>query len=525
MQRGSPYPFVICVAALASATAMAQEFEPGGDLRGTLNDDGRAASLDLSGESSPLIAVLVDGATVYDTQELAAVYANRLGRAADMAALVALAEDITARYREDGYFLSRAAIPEAALNEGIAHVVVYEGYIADIRFVGEVPPRARTLMADLLGERPINLRSLDRKLALLRDTPGLLVRRAELEPDLDDPRAHNLVLELEQRRMGGEVSADNRGSDDYGGWRFIVDTEAYGWLRPGDRTGLRIVTAPSEPDRFRAYELSYLAPVGSSGARVEVELGEGRLLEDDGEVRDLQSASARYERPLRAGREAEGAFFVELAALDVTERDHGIYDTDEELLTLAAGFSGRFRHRFGATSYYSQALFGRAASPVDSLRSRLDADDTYARLNFSMQHRTVVGEDIELTLRLAAQIGDGPMPRSQEISIGGRLYGRGYLHGALRGDSGLAASIEGRYTGLPHTELFGRPEPYVFLDGGVAFNGYLGGARANELASSGAGVRVHILDRFSLELEIARALLDADDGAAWRQNVNLSLDF
>ncbi len=524
MYRGWTTTLLALGAAFAAAPAHAQSAADD-DLRGWLDDDGRAPSLDLSSENAPLIAVFVEGATAYDARDLASVYADRLGRDADMAALVALAEDITARYREDGYFLSRAIIPHDALNEGAARVVVYEGFISELRFTGEAPERAQALMADLVGERPIDLRTLDRKLALLRATPGLRVRSALLEPDLNDPSAHILVLNVEQERVGGYLRADNRGADDYGGWRITANAEIYSWLRPGDESGLRLVTAPSEPDRLRAFELSYATPLGHEGAFARFEAGAGRSVDDEGEVRDLRSASARYQVPLKAGREEEHAFFVEAALLTVEENLAGVETTDEELFSLAAGFAGRWRNEWGVTSYQSQVLLGRAASPLDSLRSRLDADDQYVRLNVSMLHRAALGDDVALSLRWAAQLGDGPMPRSQEMAVGGRLFGRGYLGGSLRGDSAIAGSIEARYTGLAENQVYGRPYPYVFIDAASVYNGYLGRAREDDLASWGAGVRFEVLDKLELEVELARPLIDADDGESWRQNFNLNVDF
>ena len=524
MQRCWTMPLLVASAACAVSPAHAQSHDEGA-LRGWLNDDGRAQALALGSDTQPLIAVFVDGATVYDARELSTLYADRLGRDADMRALVALADDITARYREDGYFLSRAVVPEAALGEGTARVVVYEGYIAEVRFTGDVSERAQALMAEVVAQRPVNLRTLDRKLALLRDTPGLRVRSAELEPDLDDPSAHILVLDLEEERADGYMRADNRGSDDYGGWRITANAEAYNWLHAGDEIGLRVITAPSEPDRLRALELSYAAPLGNDGAFVRFEAGGGRFVQDDGEVRQLRSASLRYQAPLRAGRASEHAAFVEAGVLTIEEKDAGVVETDEALFSVAAGLTGRWDIGWGVTSYHSQVLFGRAASPLDSLRSRFDADDQYARLNVSMQHRASFGDDFALSMRWAAQLSDGPLPRSQEMSVGGRLFGRGYLAGSLRGDAGIAGSIEARYTGLPRTDLAGRPYPYLFVDGASVYNGYLGAAEEDDLASWGAGIRFELVDRLSVEVELARALIGADDGEGWRQNFNLNLDF
>lgn len=523
MRRGWTASLVAISAALAPAFAHGQS--AGDDLRGTLDDDGRAQALDLRSEASPLVAVFVEGATVYNAEQLASLYADRLGRAGDLAALQALAEEITARYREDGYFLSRAVVPPAALSDGVARVIVYEGYIAEVRFDGPVPPRAAELLSDVVGQRPINLRALDRKLTLLRQTPGLRVARAELEPDVDDPSAHILVLELRQSQSGGYLRADNRGSDDYGGWRITANGEVYNVLRPGDESQVRVVTAPTEPERMRAFEVSYATPVGADGAFVRVEAGAGRFVDDDEEVRDFRSASTRYQAPVRATRDAEHAVFLEAAALSIEERTPAFMTTDETLVSLALGATGRWRRGGGATTYYTQMLLGRAHSPAANLRSRADADDAYARLNLSLTHRETLGEDVTFIMRWAAQLADGPLPRSEEMSVGGRLFGRGYLQGSARGDSGVAGALEARYVGAPDTQIFGRLQPYIFIDGARMFNGYLGAAREDDLASWGGGVRFEVWDRVSLEVEVARALIDARSGENWRQNLTLNLGF
>ena len=93
------------------------------------------------------------------------------------------------------------------------------------------------------------------------------------------------------------------------------------------------------------------------------------------------------------------------------------------------------------------------------------------------------------------------------------------------GDSGVAGSIEAHYRGFNENEVYGRPYPYVFVDAASVYNGYLGSAREDSLASWGAGLRFELLDELELEVELARPLIDADDGEEWRQNFNLNVDF
>ncbi|MYE03248.1 MAG: hypothetical protein F4Y03_18630, partial [Alphaproteobacteria bacterium] len=63
---------------------------------------------DEAGELSLVLgSVAVEGSTVYSDEELAPLYEDRLGRKVALAEVFGIADAITARYRNDGYILSR----------------------------------------------------------------------------------------------------------------------------------------------------------------------------------------------------------------------------------------------------------------------------------------------------------------------------------------------------------------------------------------------------------------------------------
>ncbi len=505
---------VLGVAAAAAANGLATASAQDTLLRGVQGVDANDWALVL--ESQALIAVLVDGADAYSSEELSRLYANRLGRSVDMADIVRLADEITALYRSNGYFLSRA-VAAGDVVDGVARVTVYEGYITDVRATGDVSEQSRRIVDLVTQERPARISTVERALALLRETPGLRIRSATLEPDPHEPRAHTLNLELEQDNFAGRMRIDNRGDERYGQWRLSNEFSAYSILNAGDELELRVLAAPGDVEELHSFRLSYDTPINTTGARLSLEIADGRSNDESDETRTVQGGSVRLRNPLILQQHRELWAFAETAYLAVEDGELGSHRVDEELLSVAVGLYGRH----GQTSYYSQLLLGRAASPTDELRSRFDADDEYARLSLILRHRASLPANLRLTVRSGLQIASGPLPRSEEMTVGGATYGRAYSRNVLRGDHGLAASAEMQVRGLNLASI--RVEPYFFFDGAVIYNGHLGEAVQDEIASAGGGVRLEVANDLVLELEAARALLNAAD--PWRQSLNLVWGF
>ena len=160
------------VAALATPALSA---EPADALRGatSLEAQGSAAS------GAVLLALTIDGATVYSPADLALYYETYLTHNIAIDDLVRIAQAITDRYRADGYFLSRAVVPEQNLEAGLARIIVIEGRISSVGFEGDGAPQAARLLADLASDGPARLDELDRRLALANDARnGMTVREA-----------------------------------------------------------------------------------------------------------------------------------------------------------------------------------------------------------------------------------------------------------------------------------------------------------------------------------------------------------
>ena len=143
-----------------------------------------------------LTAVEISGATVYPPKTFAPLYDDLLARAVNQSDIAALVEKITERYRQDGYFLTRAVAPPQTTANGVLQIRVDEGYFADIRVIGDAPKKASAILDKLKAERPARLETVDRTLALIRDIPGVTVGSTQIALDLSDPLGHDLADRL-----------------------------------------------------------------------------------------------------------------------------------------------------------------------------------------------------------------------------------------------------------------------------------------------------------------------------------------
>ena len=148
-----------------------------------------------------LEAVRLEGVTVYDEAELRPLWEALLGREIALAEIFAVADEITRRYRNDGYILSRALVPAQTISDGRVQIRIVEGFVDRVIIEGEPVPEAqiRALADRIAAARPLRNDVLERNLLLLNELPGLAVDSV-LRPSPDVPGAAELVLVTSLRR-------------------------------------------------------------------------------------------------------------------------------------------------------------------------------------------------------------------------------------------------------------------------------------------------------------------------------------
>ncbi len=172
------------------------------------------ASDDAAGEGLRflLTAVAIEGVTVYRPDQLRPLYRDLLGREIALDAIFALAEAVTARYRNDGYTLSQAIVPPQTIRAGKVRLTVVEGFIDKVLVEGKTRGRAGLFRAwgeKIKASRPFQVAVLERYSLLANDLPGARVR-AVLRPSEATPGAADLIFEVTHQTVEAAANLDNR---------------------------------------------------------------------------------------------------------------------------------------------------------------------------------------------------------------------------------------------------------------------------------------------------------------------------
>lgn len=466
-----------------------------------------------------LTAVAIEGATVYEAEDLAALYEPYLAREIGLADIGAIVAAVTARYRADGYVLSRAVAPAQALELGILRIRVIEGYVERVTFAGSSPGRPGLLAAwadKITAVRPITAEALERYVLLIDDLPGVSADAALRRIDAKTG-AYELILTLDHDPIDAFLYADNRGTRPIGPWQAAAGVSLNSALAMLERTRLTLFTVPDSPEELRFVELRHSQRVGTEGttvvlagslSRIDAGAGlAGLAVESSG-----LSLSAGVEHPLVRARERSLYLTARFDYLDLDQDMQASRLFDDRLRVLRLGLRAAFADRFKGVNFVdlaaSRGLDALGASPAGAADlSRLDGRSDFTKIAVEATRRQSLGEGWTLQVAVAGQKSADALLSAEEFALGGGRFGRAYDPSEITGDDGVAASIELQVGRRSETGVLRSWQLYGFYDAGRVWDGGQAGASDGEsLTSAGIGVRADLFGRLSGSLEVAKPI-------------------
>lgn len=460
-----------------------------------------------------LTSVTVDGVSAYPLKDLAPLYASYLAREITMDDLVKIAQAITDKYRADGYFLTRAIVPPQPPG-GHARIRVYEGYVGEVEVTGDAAPALEAMLAGLTERRPLRLTDLERRLTLAADLPGVQPR-SRLEPFLEDPARHKLVVAAGLKRWSGSVYLDNRGAKSVGPVQANTRIARNSLLRSGDQLAISVLTVPDDPGEFVQGELSYGASL-ASGARMRAAVSASESRQGSTPLNNKvgtqsRAASLRVAQPLIRGRKQSlwAAVTVDGRHVEQVFRNNGAYSDDLRVLrgSLQADHGGGDSSISGYVQVSKGLEVLGATRDAGTSHSRYDADGDFWKVNFGASHYRDIGSRAGVYLAADGQWSPGALLLSEEFAPGGQPYGRAYNYAEISGDSGVAGLAELRYGFAPKKSAITFFQTYVFVDAAKVWNKASAvSVPSAAFSSAGAGLRVTLHGRFTAKLEAARPL-------------------
>jgi hemolysin activation/secretion protein len=493
----------------------------------------------LQAQSFVLSGVLVEGATVYHNLDFLPQYRDYLGHRITVQDLSRIADAITRKYHDDGYFLSHTLLPAQRIEFGIVRIRVIEGYIARWQVTGGSradDPLLDKILDSVTAQRPLRRATLDAAFHKLAVLPDLSIH-PYVRP-LDDPLgAYVLELSAQRRRFAGAISIDNHGSEYIGPVEGVLALSAFDLTGHHESYQLKFATT-SETGELHYYEFNSGWLIGTGGAVLQ--FGAARTLSYPGSLLKPLDAHIENERlflgllyPLQRTSDTAATAGLELSSYRSRTDLFGVKRLEDELHSLKLSYRYVHQPEENSTHVVSAALVQgldvAGSKVVDVQNGSGIGQADFSKLTLDYEYLHVFRRRWEALVQIDGQYAADALPSSERYSLGGAGFGRAYDPSEITGDHGLAGRLELDYlyaNGAGTRQL----SPYVFYDLGKVWQvePEVTGEEAS-LASAGLGARLAAAG-VSAYLEAARPLTrpvasQGADGKDLRVFAGLSYEF
>jgi len=408
----------------------------------TLEDPG-------AGPSFKVKRIEIEGNTLIDDATLSPLIEIGEGLEMTLGVLTLYANEVTAFYNSEGYFLTRAYIPEQEVKDGVVILRVVEGKLGKIEITGTEKLNNEDFVKRLgriRDDEVIREQTLERVLLELNDLLGVQVSTVLKPGEL--PGTSDLVLEVtETRPYQISFDGDNFGSRFTGENRFGFTGTVGNIFKLGDQFSVRGVRS-NEGQNF--ISPTYLIPIHSSGTTVkasytfsEHDLGQNLSPLNAGGSANIYGLEVA--QPLFRNRTTR--FFarggVELRKFE--NEQLGQTSSDDELGDFYFSLGGNHSDSYGGRTFFdARGQFGFTESdPNRPLNSRAQGrgDVTVGTLSL-VRYQAARWLNSYFLLKAGGQIASARVLSPDQFFIGGMGTVRGFPLAELSGDKGYNFTLE-----------------------------------------------------------------------------------
>lgn len=473
--------------------------------------------------------IALDGNTAIDRTTLEPIWRDLIGTQVTVATLDAVAREISAAYRGEGYVLSQAILPAQTVDAGIVRILIVEGVIDEIEISGGAENQQQLISEYFkpVGDaRPLSLETLERGVLLSRDAVGGV--DTVLGPSPDVFGAADLEVLVTPQPLTGYVSIDNLGSRLYGDWTLGAGVRSYNALGQNEVLDAAFALAPDDTSLAFAgltaeVPLAGMTGTALDGARLRFDTNVFRGdpdLEEAGSDPDFTSVADQVELALGIAvpvirTRSENLFLRAGITLRDSETESGLPGLrtveEDRLAVLEAGVEWDYADRIGGISLAQISvrqgldIFGARQSATGPAAGDIE----FTSAQFGLSRLQALGSGRwSLFGEAIAQIASGVQPNSERFFLGGASIGRGFAPGNTSGDSGFGLRAELRRAIDPAGlgTLADAASIFAFVDYGEAQDDTdaRDGDATEELGSVGIGARIAVNDWLSVTPMIAR---------------------
>lgn len=446
-------------------------------------------------------AIRVTGNSVFAAHDLEALVADLIGDEHTLAELDQGAARITAYYRERGYVVARAYLPEQEIKDGVIVINVLEGLVGQQRVDNQSRLSDELANGYLRGIKSgdvLQAKPVDRALLLLNDTPGVGGARATLQPGASVGTS-DLLIEIDPSApYTANIELDNNGNRYTGEYRLGAALALNSPLKIGDQLILRVLAS----DQSMTYaRIAYQVPVGENGLKLggaysdtRYRLGkEFSALQAHGTASST-SLYATYPFIRSQATNLSGTLTWEGKKL-VDQTDAPVTLADKRVEIFNVGLAGNHQDALGGagiTSFEVSLMTGKLNLDAVSLAADVasaKSNGTFTRLAYNLNRLQRLSDKDTLSLAFAGQQASKNLNSSEKFSLGGANGVRAYPQGEGSGDQGWMANLEVRHS------LMEQLQGVVFYDAGSVEtnrNPFAAGANTRNIAGAGLGANANL---------------------------------
>ena len=453
---------------------------------------------------------------------------RHIGKSFSLKALKELTAEVRRYANSRTRILVRVSLPDQELTGGVLHVLVAEQKAEEIRITGVRWSDPAKLLRQLPFEpgAPIDVTDASSAIHFLNRNP---FRRIDVDY-LPGTSEHLSAIQLrlqERRPYRVYLSYENDGTERSGLSRWRAGFNTGNLWKAGHQFSYQLTSGNSFSE-FHANTAIYTAPLPWRhvatlfGGWVEV----GTPVTDSiDNIEDIWLIGLRYVIPLPSlfrirqdltvggdYKQSQRTFLVESPGNPDVE-----VNTDTELSQFNFGYTARLSDpmgftRLGLELFYSPGFELPNATSADYQRVRAGAETEYVYLRGRVDRQFDLPKGFTLRGRVTFQVANEPLLPSEQLTLGGYDYVRGFTTSSYNGDIGFRSTIELRSPLLSLPRRAGRLQAIAFFDSAYAERLESVSATFSDatFASFGPGLRYTFREYFSVRADYGFRVEDSN---------------
>lgn len=410
---------------------------------------------------------------------------QRQRRGVTVGMIETVADTITRYYRERGFILAKAYIPEQRVRDGVVTLTLLLGNLGEVAVLNNKNYKEKSLQSifkPVIG-KPVTANNIEERLYFVNDLPGMSAQ-AYFEPgtQVGDTRLNINVVREES--FTGNVRIDNHGSESTGEYRLYTD--GY-WHNPGgfgDQLHIGVL-GTFEPSNSLYGSIHYGVPLFSPRAKFTFGGSTNDFVSETLQGLTLTGTSVVYDATLnyilkrsRVKNYSTELRFAEVES-DIEETGGRVSFQEGELddtvrnLDLVFNFDvllerWRAMHQGGVRLTYGDFVKGRNQNQDEN---PLSISLNYSLIKFAKVPFTDANSRVQL--RFAGQYAETSLPSTSQFALTGPTKLRAFDINQYNADTGAYLSVDWIFSGpgfldlqLGSEKLSDVLQPYVFAEAG-----------------------------------------------------------